>query len=88
VDCSSEIEFDRIRLVCAEGISRFDCVTIHRGAVESRHVDSGVDTLGQHATVGLGEVDDFGATAERQRVNRLPCFVGVGQRAKLFAAHG
>jgi len=88
VDDASKIERDWVGLVGSEGVAGPDRVAVHRGTVEPWHVDFGVDTLGEHATMGRLEVDLLGAATEFQRVDRLAGFGGVGQRAELLAAHG
>jgi len=53
VDRPDEVEVGRIGLVGAEGVAGADRVPVHRGAVEPRHVDGGVDPLREDAAAGV-----------------------------------
>jgi len=89
VDLSGQLEACGVGLVGAEGVGRLHGVAVDAGTVEPRHVQVGVDPLGQHPTAGLPERHRLVVGPEIQRIDGLAGLFGRRQVAELPAVcHG
>ncbi|CQR54083.1 hypothetical protein BN996_03927 [Haloferax massiliensis] len=85
VDRPDEVEFDRLRLVSAEGVAGADRVAVHARAVEAGHVEFGVDSLGEDAAAGVFERDGLGVGRQVERRDGLAGVLRGGEVAELLS---